>query len=317
MGYRIQYGGELTITPPLTESEHDRLLALCKLDNPRTKDVFAGVSHPTADDLTILGHRQPWDEVLFYEWYLGPSRNEDHAPGECWTLNPPDESTRTCADDVVSDLSFLYAWLRANGHYLAGELSWSGDSDDDKGTIYVESPHGVEAVEDIHDNPGPSWLWSAAELTPIHIPFSPSPGCGHSSQYAYTEDGGKHIVCLLCERDERKQAALLEQAEGRADRRKLYVIEFLYADNNQLFQTFAHLTEPESKQVQGYLERLKEYGEIEGLGDQGSGDFVGEWSIKPHPSMAELVKEFANNDSFAGAREDGITLEVANVNNTV
>jgi len=26
---------------------------------------------------------------------------------------------------------------------------------------------------------------------------SPSP-CGHSSQYAYTEDSGKHIVCLLC-----------------------------------------------------------------------------------------------------------------------
>lgn len=29
--------------------------------------------------------------------------------------------------------------------------------------------------------------------------FSPSP-CGHSSQYAYTEDGGKNIVCLVCER---------------------------------------------------------------------------------------------------------------------
>jgi DNA-directed RNA polymerase subunit RPC12/RpoP len=29
--------------------------------------------------------------------------------------------------------------------------------------------------------------------------FSPSP-CGHSSQYAYTENGGKNIVCLLCER---------------------------------------------------------------------------------------------------------------------
>ena len=28
---------------------------------------------------------------------------------------------------------------------------------------------------------------------------APSP-CGHSSQYAYTEDGGKHIVCLLCSR---------------------------------------------------------------------------------------------------------------------
>lgn len=28
----------------------------------------------------------------------------------------------------------------------------------------------------------------------------PSP-CGHPSQYAYTEDGGAHMVCLLCERD--------------------------------------------------------------------------------------------------------------------
>lgn len=28
----------------------------------------------------------------------------------------------------------------------------------------------------------------------------PTPGCGHPSQYAYSEDGGKRIVCLLCER---------------------------------------------------------------------------------------------------------------------
>lgn len=27
----------------------------------------------------------------------------------------------------------------------------------------------------------------------------PSP-CGHPSQYAYSEDGGAHMVCLLCER---------------------------------------------------------------------------------------------------------------------
>jgi hypothetical protein len=32
------------------------------------------------------------------------------------------------------------------------------------------------------------------------IPFSDAP-CGHSSQYCYTEDGGKVIVCLLCERN--------------------------------------------------------------------------------------------------------------------
>jgi DNA repair exonuclease SbcCD ATPase subunit len=36
---------------------------------------------------------------------------------------------------------------------------------------------------------------------------APSP-CGHSSQYAYTDDGGKHIVCLLCSRA--RHAALVE-----------------------------------------------------------------------------------------------------------
>jgi hypothetical protein len=35
------------------------------------------------------------------------------------------------------------------------------------------------------------------ELVP-RIDFSPS-SCGHSSQYAYSEDGGKTIECLLCE----------------------------------------------------------------------------------------------------------------------
>ena len=39
-----------------------------------------------------------------------------------------------------------------------------------------------------------------------HAPSS----CGHSSQYAYTDDGGKHIVCLLCSRS--RHAALVEAA---------------------------------------------------------------------------------------------------------
>ena len=29
--------------------------------------------------------------------------------------------------------------------------------------------------------------------------------CGHLERYAYTEDGGKHITCLLCEHEERKE----------------------------------------------------------------------------------------------------------------
>ena len=35
---------------------------------------------------------------------------------------------------------------------------------------------------------------------------SPSP-CGHSSQYAYSKDGGKHIVCLLCSYEHKEKLA--------------------------------------------------------------------------------------------------------------
>lgn len=38
----------------------------------------------------------------------------------------------------------------------------------------------------------------------------PSP-CGHSSQYAYSEDGGAHIVCLLCERERAVPEALTNE----------------------------------------------------------------------------------------------------------
>jgi hypothetical protein len=31
--------------------------------------------------------------------------------------------------------------------------------------------------------------------------------CGHQERYAYTEDGGKHIICLLCEREQAKEDA--------------------------------------------------------------------------------------------------------------
>lgn len=36
--------------------------------------------------------------------------------------------------------------------------------------------------------------------------FCDSP-CGHSSMWAYTEDGGKHIVCLLCIKADREEKA--------------------------------------------------------------------------------------------------------------
>jgi hypothetical protein len=44
----------------------------------------------------------------------------------------------------------------------------------------------------------PTTIEDIVEAVKESIPFSQAP-CGHSSQYSYTLDGGKHIVCLLCE----------------------------------------------------------------------------------------------------------------------
>lgn len=47
----------------------------------------------------------------------------------------------------------------------------------------------------------------------------PSP-CGHSSQYAYSEDSGKHIVCLLCERSavtEARRGEVIEECARLCD----------------------------------------------------------------------------------------------------
>lgn len=41
----------------------------------------------------------------------------------------------------------------------------------------------------------------------------PLPGCGHPGQYAYTKDGGKHIVCLICQ-VERRDSLLREAREA-------------------------------------------------------------------------------------------------------
>ncbi len=44
----------------------------------------------------------------------------------------------------------------------------------------------------------------------------PLPGCGHASQYAYSENGGKDIICLLCERAaEKPDVASLEVFDDR------------------------------------------------------------------------------------------------------
>lgn len=59
--------------------------------------------------------------------------------------------------------------------------------------------------------------------------YPPAP-CGHSIQYSYTEDNGKHIRCLLCvkrERDEMRECA--EQLIEEYDKDGYYLKGFIEA----------------------------------------------------------------------------------------
>ena len=74
-------------------------------------------------------------------------------------------------------------WLQREGahkYILSLEADWNKTKDEN---IKLRARHAALKLEN--------------EVLESMSRHSPSP-CGHSSQYAYTEDGGKHIICLLC-----------------------------------------------------------------------------------------------------------------------
>ena len=86
-------------------------------------------------------------------------------------------------------------WLQREGahkYILSLEADWNKTKDEN---IKLRARHAALKLEN--------------EVLESMSRHSPSP-CGHSSQYAYTEDGGKHIICLLCSHT--RHTALVEAA---------------------------------------------------------------------------------------------------------
>jgi hypothetical protein len=77
-----------------------------------------------------------------------------------------------------------------HAHKTSESSSWTDVSSLNGGKTSNDSLSEVEQA-------GPNFEGAGAE-TREDIPYSNSP-CGHVGQYAYTNDGGKHILCLLCE----------------------------------------------------------------------------------------------------------------------
>ena len=97
------------------------------------------------DDASIVNHNQPpssqpglWCQWIITDNYLQWDRGEKFYHYEAWLTYLIEH--------------FFEPW----GYKLSGEVSWQGEDDNDRGTIYVKD-NVVEAVEDDITNKGPSW----------------------------------------------------------------------------------------------------------------------------------------------------------------
>jgi hypothetical protein len=147
MGYDIYWNSDVQITPPLSEQYLAELKYILLDEDPCTQDVFTEVSFsPEVESMHRHFHGSDLKDRLTWELDVASD-----------SLPDLQYDTRWYADDAVAALKYLIQeFFKPGGYTLEGDLNWSGDACEDRGVLYIEGDK-VEAVEDVIDNPGPSW----------------------------------------------------------------------------------------------------------------------------------------------------------------
>jgi hypothetical protein len=136
MGYNVYYRGEIEITPPLTEEHAALVLAFSKGERSKqTEAIYEAIAGSPEPDL-------PGYADLF-------ELSEDRA------LILPDEEESRHGLRLWLVLLIEHV-LEPLGYVLSGDVEWTSDDADDRGSIYVRN-NVVEMIEDVIFNPGPSW----------------------------------------------------------------------------------------------------------------------------------------------------------------
>ena len=137
MGYSVYYSGEIEIAPPLTEEDAEIVLDFSNhRRTEKTAPIFAAVAASAEPDL----------------------------PGHTGLFELSDERDLILPDEFESShglrlwlVLLIEHFLAPLGYILDGEVSWTADEADDRGTIFVKN-NTVECVDDLFVNQGPSWL---------------------------------------------------------------------------------------------------------------------------------------------------------------
>jgi hypothetical protein len=136
VGYPVYYRGEIEIVPPLTEGHRAVALALSKRElNDQTQPIFDAIAASPEPDL-------PWHTDLF-------------TIAEDGTSILPDEDESRYGLRLWLEL-LVEHFFQPAGYLLNGEVHWTADELDDRGSIFVKD-NLIEAVVDVVINPVPSW----------------------------------------------------------------------------------------------------------------------------------------------------------------
>lgn len=164
MGYLTELFGEFRVSPPLAQKHADYLLEFNKTRRMmRSPEALGNSPDPcreavglplgnegsyfTGGDTPCLDYNSPPEEQpsLWCPWKPAQSLDALEWDG----LEKPGSETEWVSYLVKH---FLGPW----GYTLSGEVTWQGEEDEDRGTIFVKG-NQVEAVLDSPERGRPSW----------------------------------------------------------------------------------------------------------------------------------------------------------------
>ncbi len=136
MGYDVYYNGEISISPPLTESDAAVLTAMLTNTPAGAPTFFASIEAASPKP------ELPWCTGLL-------NVSEDR------TKLLPEENDRRHGLDTWLRIAVDH-FLAPAGYVLNGSVDFEGEGAEDRGTIHIKD-NRIEIVYDVIFQPGPTW----------------------------------------------------------------------------------------------------------------------------------------------------------------
>lgn len=170
-------------------------------DQSIREGITAHLTKIYAEPLSPETQPTPTDRTQFEAWAnakgtFSNSWNGEH--GRLAGIAENKEQLGTCSGTAMPHAKGKHLWAHPKGTDLAERCSdWLPLPKDD-GVVRepISIPELINVQLEAFDR---GRLAGREEMREEFIPLLQLPGCGHPGQYAYTTDGGKKIVCLVCE----------------------------------------------------------------------------------------------------------------------